>query len=389
MFAMRSIEVRQLKSGTSYRVRWFNSAIGREDSASFSSLVEAQKFQAMLILSDGYYVGVQAAEEEVVKPVTLAEFGPLVISLSRGSARYKKDNLRDFNTHILPYLGQMAVADIGYGHLADWQNKVLASGKTAKSVNTYRSSILGPVFTRAMQRGPNNEPPLRTDNPLISTPLPRDDKPYRAEIITAEHVNVFFRAAYEINQGIAEFLLFILATGWRWSEAGALQVRAVDFDDCTATMERAWSIDEHNQRYMSVGKSKRSGNRQAPLPPVILEILKRLCEGKKWTAFVFVNPSGVPWPRTTFQNNWERILELAKTYGFPDIHLTPHGLRHSYLTALGKKHIGQTALQMLAGWADGRMAAHYTRNLDPHTSDVVRSATNDLVANVIPLRRSA
>jgi integrase len=387
MKGLKSIVVRPRKDGTlGYRQAWLDPDTREWESRTFESMPAAEKFRAQLVVND-----LRAPKEEsAYAGITLSEFAPVVIGLSRGSARYKKDNLRDFETHIEPHLGKVPVADIGYGQLAAWQDKLLASGCKAKSITTYRSSILGPIFNRAMQKGPNNEPPLRTDNPLKNTPHPREDDPYRAEILTKQHVHIFFAAAYAVNPAIAELLLFMLATGWRWSEAGALQVRAIEFEDMVVKMERVWAVDENNQRYIKeVGKTKLSTDREVPVPQVIVDILRRLSEGRKWGQFIFVNPSGVAWPRTTFQNNWERILDLAKQHGFPDIALVPHGLRHSYLTALGKKHIGQTALQTLAGHADPRMSAHYMRNLDPHTSEAVRSATDDLVANVIPIRRSA
>lgn len=392
-FAMRAIEVRERKNGTkAFRLKWFNSDLGDEDTATLDSITEAEMYRAKLLVYGGRRPEVVEKEEPEVSQITLAQYAPSVISLAKGSARYKADNRKAFDKHIAPTLGGLAVAEIGWEDIVAWQEKLLANGVSAKSIKTYRSSILSPIFKRAMHSGGRNEPPIRTHpSPLLLAPIPEDDDQYEAEIVTGDEVGILFRLAYLINSGVANVLFFMLATGWRWGEVRCLQVNAINFERGAVIVRRVFARDENSQEYVrkNKAKSKKSTGRAVPVPEPIIEMLRRLCEGKGFNDFVFVNPSGVPWPHSTFHKNWVRILKAAKKDGFPDKHVTPHGLRHSFLTHLRQSEIDVGSLQVLAGHSTPQMTEHYTKNLDLSTSRRVREATGALIANVIPIRKSA
>jgi integrase len=389
---LKDPEIRFRKNGTpAWRQKWINPDTGKELSTTFDDVDVCDKFRAELVLHGRpteTFSNNQAA-------ITLDEYAPIVIAASKGSPKYKKDNLRDYRAHVSPHLGKMRVADIGWGAISDWQNKLIANGLSYKSIDTYRQSILSPVFMRAQRRGPNNEEPIRKDgSPLRDAPLPTNPNPYRADIVTTEEASLFFQAAHSVSESVTYMLLFMFSTGFRWGEVTALRVGAINFINGTVTMLRVSALDENNQRYEKTrGKSKESTDRIVPLPEFAVEVLRAVCEGRGYNDYVFVNAAGRPWPRSSFANIWTRILVAAHAAGFPPKeNLTPHGMRHSYMTHLGQNQIGDRSMMKVAGWVTPNMAKRYTEHLDVTATGHVRAAANSLVnelANVIPIRKSA
>lgn len=375
---MGTIETRHRKSGeTSYRVKWDDPVTRRPQSQTFPTLTGARKFNAKLIMHDHRL----PPEQSTVQggPITLSEYAPKVIALSRGSARYRKDILHAFVTHIEPHLGHLAVATIGWGDIVEWQDKLVKAGCAVNSIAGYRSGVLGPVFKRAQQLGPHGEAPIRTmASPLLIVPVPKDENPYEKEILTRSETPAFFRAAYEVNQKIADLLYIMAATGMRWSEASALTPRAVNFEGGYVRVKQVFTFDEDYQPYLKLSAKSRSGNRDIPIGPGVIKVLHRVCEGKGWDELLFTNRTGKPLAHSTFRKTFLRILRKAKGYGLPDKKLTPHGIRHSLLTHLGHNRIDSPTMKGVAGWANMRMGEVYIKASDQNHGDVVEASESFL-----------
>lgn len=378
---MGTIEARQRKDGSfSYRVKWDDPTTHRPMSRTFDNEPAALKLNARLI---GYNHRLPV-EESLVEGglITVAEYGPQVIALSRGSARYRKDNLTAFNAHIKPHLGRLAVATVNWGDILDWQNALLAKGCAITSIAGYRSGILAPMFKRAQQAGPRGEAPRRTaPSPLLVVPVPVDDNPYDAEILTKEEVSVFFRAAYEVNQNIADLLLLMLATGLRWGEISALTPMGVDLAGGRVMVKQVFAKNEDYQpRLKSKAKTKHSTNRVVPVPRIIYPVLQRLVDGRGHDDLLFVSRAGKPLGYSTFRKTFVRILNKAKEYGLADKPLRPHGLRHSLMTHLGHRNIDNVTIKGVAGWSSMTQGDRYIHLSDQNHAQIVE-ATSSLVAD--------
>jgi hypothetical protein len=89
---------------------------------------------------------------------------------------------------------------------------------------------LAPIFDAACLPGEDDEPALRSYNPLRGFDLPDHIKPDRDIVETPDEARIFVEAAYAVDSEAADLLVTLLATGVRWGEGAGLPVRAVHRD---------------------------------------------------------------------------------------------------------------------------------------------------------------
>lgn len=187
-----------------------------------------------------------------------------------------------------------------------------------KSMQNQRGLLSG-VLSRAVDLG------HLPKNPAKGIRLPRGQEADRAEmrIVTpAEFADVIALIAEHYRP----FVRFLYGTGCRWGEAVALQVQDVALPNVRIRRALKWTPE--GPRIVGATKTKRS-NRTVVVGDVMLEDLRRACEGKAGTALVFTAPRGGSILHRTF---WSRVWLPAVTHMAPRPRI--HDLRHSHASIL-------------------------------------------------------
>lgn len=187
------------------------------------------------------------------------------------------------------------------------------SAKTVK--NTHGVASL--LYKAAVEEG------LRATNPFAGIQLPKvDDGEGDDEMcfLAPEQFAILLDAMDLDARPLARILA---GTGLRFSEATALKVKDLELDAARPCLRvwRAWKKKSAGARrrpgegetathYLGAPKTK-AGKRRIALTPDQVDELRRVIEGREHLreAFVFLGPSGGPWPHSTFYSQrWQHAL---------------------------------------------------------------------------------
>lgn len=205
------------------------------------------------------------------------------------------------------------------------------------------------------------------------------------------------------------FVMIGLYAGLRREEILALKWECV-FLDCDApylSVRRAWHV-EHNRPIISTELKTKATKRDIPLPKQLLECLREAKEIST-SEYVVANRDGNPLSYTQFQRVWKYIVTRStkeRTYvryvnGQKIVHtvkpvlgekaahngevvysldfqVTPHQLRHTYITNLIYAGVDPKTVQYLAGHENSKITmdiyAKVKYNKPQKLSAVVNSA---------------
>ncbi|GAA1977109.1 tyrosine-type recombinase/integrase [Kitasatospora viridis] len=260
-----------------------------------------------------------------------------------------------------------------------------ASPKSIKN----RHGVLYSVFQAAVEA----EPSLRSGNPCARTKLPRLDGGTEEEMVFLEY-SEWQRVRAELalicggdGVDIAEVLV---ATGLRWGELTALQVRDLNLSGSTPTLRvtRAWKRQRDNSLKLGPPKTKRS-RRTLALAPGTAEIVRRRIVAKGPEDFVFTTAWGNPWRHSNFYSRrWLPAVKAAKAKGLPK---SPrlHDLRHTHVSWLIAKNIPLPAIQARLGHESIKTTVdrygHLVRELDAEIAAAVEVAMTSTAGNGLHL----
>ena len=219
---MASIEKRTRKSGTAYRVVWYDPAAPEKNnearrSLTFDTQHDAERFKAILEqcghrLSEAHAV-VSAIENKVPALGEIVEHH--IAHLTGVQQRTREDYERDARLHIIPYLGTLPVNTIEADHVRWWINKLdgTLSPKTLKNVHSLLSASLSSAV-----------PKWRQDNPAKGIRLPQAN-PGEATFLTRAEFHILIEHIPEYYRPVVQTLAM---TGLRWGELVALEVGDVE-----------------------------------------------------------------------------------------------------------------------------------------------------------------
>lgn len=168
-------------------------------------------------------------------------------------------------------------------------------------------------------------------NPVVGTDLPKRRKRTAKGFRPAEWV-AFYRAFEQLSRDAADLVLFMVSTGWRWSEATKLRAYHVE-DDGTNVWVTMGGVIRRNAAGTFVevedsGKSDASLGRRIKLDrQASAMVRRRLDEKVTGDGYVFTNENGNRWHQSNFYNRyWYKAVEVANLSRRP----TPHWLRHTH-----------------------------------------------------------
>lgn len=237
------------------------------------------------------------------------------------SDRTVADYRRDYRNWIKPTLGSRAAESI---HEGDVQNLIDSMrGKLEPKSIVDRHAILFGIFNWAVS-------PARgfvKHNPCIGTSLPKRVKKPPKGLRPAEW-QALYPALEKIDRDAADLALFLLATGWRISEAAALSAYSVEDDGRYVTVNMGWVVRRNaagEHVIVEDGKSD-AATRRVKLDQDASVMVRDRLTRVKGDGLVFTTAKGKQWHSSNFNARyWQPAVSAAGLTRRP----TPHWLRHT------------------------------------------------------------
>lgn len=272
---------------------------------------------------------------------------------------YKKPYLRQkslealrnaLNNHIYPFLRDVPLKKVSPMQI---QLIVASLAKNSKSLNDKVIQILRGVFNAAVD-----------DNLIAKSPVPTKikSKGVRTKEKTALTADQSKRLLDAVSNTRAYlFCLIALQTGMRRGEICGLMWEDIDLDKQIIHV-RHNAVFTSSQTVVSEALKTSAAVRDIPIPPTLLDTLKGL-KSSGGSPFVLHMNNGKPLSQSSFSNLWDMVrrrtvddpAELgtkatnSKMVRSLDFHVTPHLLRHTYITRLFESGLDIKEIQYLAG----------------------------------------
>lgn len=253
------------------------------------------------------------------------------------SDRTVKDYRRDYDNWIKPALGWRSVDSIDEQDVQGWVDDMrdgTAEGNKGKTLGPKsigdRHAILHGIFKWASS--PTRKHALH--NPCVGTELPPKTKTAPKGLRPAEW-QALHAALVTINPDAAELAVFLLASGWRWSEAVALSTFDVeDYGDrMWVNMTRV--ARRHGDGVIRIvdGAKSDAGLRRIQLDAeaaaMVRHRMAKMVDGNQ--GLVFTGQNGYEWNQSHYRERyWDKAVEAAGLDRKP----TPHWLRHTSVAFL-------------------------------------------------------
>lgn len=333
---MRTPVEQQSTSGTTWKVRY--RLDGRQSSHTFLSDQKAQAFcrdledlganRAIIRLEESQRRAKEPLLDEVFEEF-VAWKTPRVVS-----DRTPGDYRRDYRLWIQPTFGHRRAVLITPEDVQDWVDAMVegrlkrtAKPAAAKSIID-RHALLHQVMGYAIRRH------HRVGNPCSDTDLPRKIKGTPKGMYLPEW-QALHAALTQINPDAADLALFLLASGWRWSEATALTTYNVE-DSGTrmwVTMDAVMRRNAANQVVSVVSRKGEGSMRRIEMDAEAAAMIRRHVSATRPGALVFTTGvsqqnglGGSQWHYGNFLTRcWNPAVEVANLGRRP----TPHWLRHT------------------------------------------------------------
>jgi len=290
------------------------------------------------------------------------------------SVHVRATTLTDYTSkvrrHIIKELGEKRMADVT---LDDVQVALVPVSK--KSASVYKSVV---ILYKSIFRAAKESHVIEM-NPTMYLDakgggVPQEEK----KALTDEQVARLLDAIRDLPPYV--FVMIGLYAGLRREEILALQWDSVylDTDAPYLTVRRAWHT-EHNRPVILTELKTKAAERNIPLPVCLADCLKE-AKAKSTSDYVVANRDGNPLSYTQFKQLWKYIVtrtakprtarklvdgkyvkytlypelgEKARNNGHViyslDFDVTPHILRHTYITNLIHSSVDPKTVQYLAG----------------------------------------
>ena len=296
------------------------------------------------------------------------------------SANIRETTMIDYRSkvknHIIEPLGDMKMGDVT---VDDIRLAIIPASKLSVSVFKSVNVLFKCIFRSAF------ESKVIDKDPTIYLSLEGGGVPQKERTpLTDEQADKLLKA----TKGLPPYLFVMLGlyAGLRREEILALKWDSVylDVDSPYLTVRRAWHTENNKPVIMTELKTK-AAKRNIPLPPQLLEALKEAKESSS-SEYVIANKDGQPLSYTQFKRLWTYITtrtakprpakkyvggEYVKYTLYPvlgekarnnghvvyslDFDVTPHQLRHTYITNLIYASVDPKTVQYLAGHENSKI----------------------------------
>jgi len=304
--------------------------------------------------------------EELKNPL-VSVYAQRWIDLQTGIAKgTKADYQRVLSNHILPPLEDMRMKEVRPNDIKLVMSKV---GQKSESLHNKTYMLLKRIFTTAFEDGviPTNPCPMMHNGGVV---------PKSKSALTDEQVSVLLDAL----EGTRAYLFCMIAlyAGLRKEEILALQWDCIHLQETPRIEVKRALRHERNQPVVSSTLKSRAAKRVVPIPDCLADVLRAEKENSQ-SEYVFYNQSFGPLSDTQFRHLWHAITARSteertyykyqdgqkiqftvkpekgkrancrKYYYTIDFKVTPHQLRHTYITNLLLAGTDIKTVQYLAG----------------------------------------
>lgn len=267
----------------------------------------------------------------------------------------KDDYLWQLDKYVLPYLGRYRLTDLAPQIIEKWQADLLASGgeeRNGLSPNTVRHAriSLSKVLTAATAHG------LISRNPVALAKGPRKSE-YKCRALTTEQVN----ALIDASSGWLRVAIIVgVKTGLRPGEVAALQWSDINFKSGYLSVNHS----SHSIRGGGVELRPPKTESSRRMVPIAADLESVLQDWRKTQAEIGISPfvitvEGRPLRRDTFTQAFGHLARKC------NIEATPHGLRHTFATALLEDGKPTAHVAELLGDSEATVANVYSHVLRP------------------------
>ena len=305
---------------------------------------------------------------------------------------------RELNQNILPLIGQLRMADV----TSDDLKRVMAGrAQYAKATQEKTRQILRRIFADAEEAGKVPKDPARRLKTAGGRPTAKIDA------LTPDQQATLLAAVADLP--VRLFCLLALYAGLRREEICALQWSCVDLDSKAPHIDvrRACRWVRNNAPEVSEVLKSSAAWRTIPIPPALADALRSAQEasGSPW---VLANSQGGPWSYATLRSAWDSVrarsagtvtrvrkdpatgelkkVVIEKKIGDRvrnhaalvsiDFPVSPHILRHTYVTRLILGGVDLKRVQYLAGHADAKITLDiYTSLMGHRPEDLIGDVT--------------
>ena len=321
------------------------------------------------------------------------------------SAHIRETTLTDYRSkvknHIIKPLGHMYMADVTADDI-----RLALVPVSKKSVSVYKSVCIlyKCIFTAA------KESRVIKENPTMYLSAKTGGVAQKEKIpLTDEQAQKLLEAVKGLPPYV--FVMIGLYTGLRREEILALQWDSV-YLDCDApylTVCRAWHT-EHNRPVILTELKTKAAHRNVPLPDCLAECLREI-KATSNSDYVVANSDGEPLSYTQFKRLWQYIVtRTAKERSYfryenghkvkhtitpvlgekaahngkvvysLDFEVTPHLLRHTYITNLIHAAVDPKTVQYLAGHESSKITMDIYAKVKYNRPDQVAGVLGDVFA---------
>ena len=295
------------------------------------------------------------------------------------SAHIRTTTLTDYSSKVKNYI----VAPLGHMYMAnvttdDVRLALVATSKKSNSVYRSVHMLYKAIFNSAVDSNIIDFSPC--ERVSAKGGKPQKDK----EALTDEQIVKLLSAIKGLPPYV--FVMIGLYAGLRREEILGLQWDSVflDGDAPYLSVRRAWH-SEHNRPVISTELKTKAARRDIPIPKNLAECLRE-AKSKSTSDFVVANSEGGPLSYTQFKRVWQYIVtrstkertyvryingqKITKTvtpvlgekaahngnvlYSL-DFQVTPHQLRHTYITNLIYASVDPKTVQYLAGHENSKI----------------------------------
>jgi len=310
--------------------------------------------------------------------ITFAEYAKRWYALNTNGLSFarQKDYRMSINKHIAPKIGHMQIKDIQPDDL----KQILFDMKDmSKSAQSKVVISLKKIFAAA------KENKLILDSPCLSLKA-GGYKPDEKIPLNNKQAETLLEAAKETSA--YTFIMLGLYTGMRCEEILGLCWDCVFLNDTPyISVSRALTFKDNSIPIVSDKLKSKAAYRNIPIPKILVEYLKEITHNSD---FVICNAKGDKYSYNSFRNMW-RLIDRRKVQGNEkigsyskysphvkrtiDFHVTPHILRHTYITNLILAGVNIKVVQYLAGHSDIKT----TLNIYTH---VIENTPKNLIGDI-------
>lgn len=226
--------------------------------------------------------------------------------------------------------GDMRIKDITRKDVEHARQVMLSQGKKPEHINICFAH-LNHVFNCAVNDDTIIKNPCKSLKPLKRRSDPISENKHRA-LTETETVN-FFECANNRNSYYMNILQFMLLTGVRVGELGAIYLTDIDIKSGFIHIRRSITREESGNYIVGEDTKTYSGKRDIPLTPAIMETINKQKElnnmlfGLSWSGVLFKSSQGDLLREYTVNREIQRICKQAEIEKF-----TCHALRVTFAT---------------------------------------------------------